>query len=1249
MRTSPALPFSILLLILGSSPFFTTPRGAFADEALQTRAEKSEYRATSNHAEVMAFIEALRAKHPEVVTIGEFGRSSEGRTLPLFFVSSEPVTSPEQVRESGKLLVFLMGAIHGGEVCGKEALLHLARELAARPDHPLLEHLVLAIAPLYNADGNERIGLDTRPNQLGPALGAGERENAQNLDLNRDHVKLESPEARAQVAFLDRWDPAIIIDTHTTNGSYHRYPLTYAGPRHPATPPALISHVRDVLLPAVTKQLEEEKGLSTFFYGNFEEGHRRWSTYPDLPRYGTIYRGLRGRIGILSEAYAYATFRERVEATEHFVMAILEHAAENRDTLRELLANVDRELLESRNSGRRIALRSELVEAPESVIVKGFEEVREGGKSRSTGKPRDYRVKHVDRSRATLEVELPAFYVIPASLPNVLENLELHGLELEILREDLVVEVEVDRVTSIERAERAYQGHHLMSLEVERTSRREKIPAGSILLDTRQRLGTLAAILLESRSSDGLAAWNFLDAHLEVGTSYPVTRIREELPVLTTPRPEASEQTPVELTYENLYSGSRPLNLRGRPLRGLRWLPDGQHYLQTLEGRLWKVEPDTGRRELFLDPEKIQAALQTLPGIDAGMASRLARQAGSRLVPGQETIILEQSDDLFAVRRDGSEALRLTSTPGREELHELSPDGAFVAFVRENDLYVVDLATQTERRLTTGGEDRLRHGKNDWVYFEELYHRSWKAYWWSPDSAHLAFLRVDSRDVPDFTLVHGLTDPQTIEVNPYPKPGQTNPRVKFGVVHVTGGAPTYARLEAYDPANFLVSEVFWGPEGERAYFYGQNRIQTWLDLLAVRPGNETVKRLFRETTRAWVSPGARPLFLEDGTFITTSESSGWQHLVRYGSEGQKIEDLTSGEWEVRRVEGLSRDEKTLLFSGTRTSHLEERLYRLTLETRAIELLTPAPGNHSVNVSPDGTRFIDTWSTTAAPERVVLRDAEGELVRTLDLNPVPDLARVRLAPVEHHRIRTHDGFELEAQIIRPLDFDPGRRYPVWFSTYAGPQAPTVRNSWRSGRAWEQMLAREGIVQFRCDPRSASGKGAVSAWTAYRQLGVKELEDIREAIEWLRGLPYVDAERIGMSGHSYGGYITAYAMTHSKLFSAGISGAPVTDWHDYDTIYTERYMSTPADNPEGYRVTSAREAAANLHGRLLLVHGLRDDNVHPQNSIRFVQKLQEAGKDFELMVYPDARHGIWSRHYTRLRYDFIRRTMRPGRSF
>jgi dipeptidyl-peptidase-4 len=266
------------------------------------------------------------------------------------------------------------------------------------------------------------------------------------------------------------------------------------------------------------------------------------------------------------------------------------------------------------------------------------------------------------------------------------------------------------------------------------------------------------------------------------------------------------------------------------------------------------------------------------------------------------------------------------------------------------------------------------------------------------------------------------------------------------------------------------------------------------------------------------------------------------------------------------------------------------------------------------------------------------------VRKLDTNPVYERAGFRFGKYERVKVPLADGFVLDGAVTYPPDFDPKKKYPVWLFTYAGPHMPSLSDEWGGGHLMEQALAASGIITFRVDPRSASGKGVVSAWTCYKQLGVQELKDLEGAVAWLAKNPAVDATRVGIGGHSYGGFMAAYALTHSKVFSAGIASGPVTDWRLYDSIYTERYMLTPRENPLGYEKSSCVAAAKDLSGKLLIVHGMMDDNVHAQNSAQFADALQRANKDFEMMFYPQARHGIHGAHYLKLQVEFIRRAMK-----
>lgn len=1235
--------------------------GARADDALLTVAERSGYKATARHEEVMDLCRALDGRS-DAVRLAELGRSTEGRPIPLLIVSDPPVASAAEARASGKVVVLLVGNIHAGEVCGKEALPMLVREVALEAGHPWMKDLILAVVPNFNPDGNERVSEGNRPGQVGPEGGMGQRANAQGLDLNRDFVKLESPEARALVAFLNEWDPHVVVDTHTTNGSLHRYALTYQGPQHPAGSPRVRDFVRGTMIPAIDEAFERSTGRRAFVYGNFEDGHAKWTGFPDGPRFGTNYVGLRHRISVLSEAYAYDSYADRVRSTREFVRACLDYAASHAGEIRSLLDRAREEAIDSarKGDGPGVAIRSEPRAFPDETVAFGYVEERREGR-RTPIEPKDYRVEVVQDFRPTATVPWPHAYVVPAGFAAAIETLERHGVALERLAEETTLDVAAYRVESVERSARPFEGHPLVTIEVASPGRPEprRIGAGAAVVRTAQPLGALAALLLEPGSADGLATWNFFDAGLEAGREFPVLRLEAAPARGVAAGPAAGPRADRKrITFETLLKGPRP-DLNGSPASP-RWIDDG-HWVQETDGRPMRVEARTGEARPFHDPDALAKSLAELPTIGERAARSLARLSSFRLDmkhaalhgprgggpllnPRRDGMVFGHEDDLYYASLDGKEARRLTSTPGEEEFAEFSPDGAYVAYVRDFDLYVLDLRTNTERRLTTGGSDLVRHGKADWVYFEEIFNRNWKAFWWSPDSSHIAFLECDDRPVGTHVVLNDVgTSGRVVEETRYPRAGEPNPRVRLGIVSAAGGGVVWADLSDYSPDSFVISGVGW-LGGDAAYCYAQDRAQTWLDVVKVSARDGGTTRLLRETTGAWVeNPGGiEPL--SGGGFLFPSERTGWKHLYRYSADGSSCEALTSGDYEVRSVERVDEPGGWVYFTATKDDALAANLYRVRLAGGEVERLTEAAGDHEVRLSPDATLFLDTWSDPETPPKVALVEVGGERVRMVDENHVDALDEYELAPRERIQITTHDGFPLEAEILTPPDLDPSKVYPAWLMTYGGPHAPTIGGGWSAGNLMAQALASEGYVVFRVDPRSASGKGAKSARAAYRRLGVQELEDIKDAVAWLkRERPFVDGNRIGMAGHSYGGFLTAYCMTHSDLFAAGIAGAPVTDWRDYDSIYTERFMLTPQENPEGYDASSVVRAAKDLHGRLLLLHGAIDDNVSVRNTMRLVHALQQADKDFELMLYPSSRHGIFGPHYGRLQVEFIKRTL------
>jgi len=1255
----PFMSLTVGLCVAASA--LATPRAAQDADDLLTVAERSGFKATASHQDVVGLLDRLAAASP-LARRASMGQTGEGRTIPLLILADPPVSSASEAAEQvkgGKMVALLIGSIHAGEVDGKEGLPILAREVVTTPNHPLLKDYVLVFAPIFNADGNERVAKANRPGQNGPEEGMGVRENAGGLDLNRDFIKLESPEARSLVRFLNEWDPHIFVDTHTTNGSFHRYVLTYEGPRNPAGYGPLTEYFRDAMMPRVEASLREKAGREVFVYGDFTPDHAAWETFPAQARFVTNYVGLRNRLAILSEGYSYAPYQDRVLATRDFVRACLEDAAAHKDQVRALLNAADAATgkpVDGELAPASIALRSRAVAAPEKVRIKGFDEEQRDGKPVSTGRARDYECELRTRFEPTLSVPKPAAYIVPRDATGAIETLQRHGLEVEELREDIDLPLEEYTIRSVARAKMEFQKHWLLTIGAESTPTTRRIAAGAAVVRTGQRLGHLAAYLLEPGGDDGLAAWNFFDDSMKEGAAFPVVRVARGVPLTTTawrPLPEDRKHG-LPITFESMYESKDPPRFGGSPVGGLSWLDDGEHFLQWKDGKLRKVEAVTGASEVFATTDgRMADALADLPAVGKKAARDLASRAWGNTSADRAGAFFDHENDLYYATFDGSHACRLTSTPEAEELVSFSPDGRFVSFVRQNDLFVVDVATQTERRLTTDGAEHVLNGKADWVYYEELFGRNWRVYWWSPDSRRLAFYRTDNSMVPRFTIVDDVPAPQGVETTLYPRPGEPNPRVKLGIVSVAGGSPRYADLSGYDVDGHLLANAGWFPDSSAAWCYVTNRVQTWLDVCRVTPSG-AVSKLFRESTAAWVDTPPALAFLKDGSFLFTSERSGYKHLYRYGADGSLRGAVTSGEWECRAVELVDEKSGSIFVQGTRDSPIASNLYRVDLATGDVERLTTAPGSHRANVNSTGTMFIDTWSSRESPTKVALRrtvaDAggpAGSVIRVLDTNPVHALEEYAFGERAQFQVKMPDGFEIEAAWTKPPNFDPARRYPVWFMTYGGPQAPTISDSWGDGGAYDQVLASAGFVVFRADPRAASGKGAVSAWPSYRQLGVPELADIVGTITWLKTAnPWVDGSRIGMSGFSFGGYFTAYAMTHTDLFAAGIAGGSPVDWREYDTIYTERYMGTPQDNPDGYDRTSVLKAAKDLKGRLMLMHGLGDDNVHAANSWKLARAFQQAGVQFEMMMYPGFRHGIGGNHYRRFMYDWMQRALRPG---
>ncbi|HTR04511.1 MAG TPA: S9 family peptidase [Thermoanaerobaculia bacterium] len=660
-----------------------------------------------------------------------------------------------------------------------------------------------------------------------------------------------------------------------------------------------------------------------------------------------------------------------------------------------------------------------------------------------------------------------------------------------------------------------------------------------------------------------------------------------------------------------------------------------------LPATIARVSAATGRRSNAVDAA---AALATLRALGpAGAPETLPWPEA--LDPAGRTAIYVIGDDLYALDLAASRFERLTATDAREQLPRLSPDGSRVAFVRENDLWVLDLAAKKEIRLTSDGSPTILNGTLSWVYWEEVFSRGDTGYWWSPDSRSIAFLRTDDGpvDVSTFTDFDPAVPRQIVQR--YPRTGRPNPTVRLGVVPASGGAAVWMD-PASVPYEYLVG-VAWLPDSRSVAVQAMNRPQTKLDVWRFDPSTAKTTLVLSDTDPALVYQ--KELVFADGgkTWIVSFEKDGHTHLFRYGADGARRNTITQGPWSVRggRSYGAALGSAwvddasgTVYFTAIEKSPLESHLYRVRPDGTGMARITKEDGTHRVTLSPDRRFYVDSFSTANTPPSLTLHDASGKTIATLSESRAAALAPLSPSRREFATIPTPDGFALPASVLEPPDFDPAKKYPVLVHVYGGPGSPIVQNRWDRESLFDQLLAARGYVVASFDPRSATGRSkTLEDAVVGKMMSDSELADLRTAVAWFKAQPWADPARFGIWGWSGGGSYTLLAMTRTTEFKAGISGAPVTDWHFYDTRFGEAWMKTPESNPAGYALTSALAHAKDLSGRLMLVFGTYDDNVHPQNEWAFANALIEAGKPFDLMVYPMQKHGFTSKAAIRHRAE------------
>jgi dipeptidyl-peptidase-4 len=707
----------------------------------------------------------------------------------------------------------------------------------------------------------------------------------------------------------------------------------------------------------------------------------------------------------------------------------------------------------------------------------------------------------------------------------------------------------------------------------------------------------------------------------------------------------AKAQTGQDLTLERLFS---PPFLFGRQTQGIEWAPDGKQFsyldrpgaARDAAVELWTMNATTGERKVLVNAETLKSVMQPEKA-KTTQATGLGRvQADNYLwSPDGNSLLFIGSNRLVLLDLKTMTPKPILSSEQDIEDPKFSPDSKWISFSRSANLFAINIASGETKTLTSGGSEEILKGKLDWVYPEELDART--AYWWSPDSSKIAYYEMDERAVTRYPIMDMSSPTGGTEYTRYPQAGEANPIVRVGVVSVTGSASTETRwMDTGANTDVYLARVNWLPDSHTVAIQRLNRAQNQLDLLFCDAATGASNTILTDNDKYWINISDDLYFFSDNKrFLWSSERTGYRHFYVYENSGKQIAQLTSGVWGISDLGGFGPgsanhpavDEARgyVYFLANKDNVRESQLYRVSLNDKSLTRVTKDAGTHSVKIAPNASTFIDSYSNAATPPRQDLYRIDGTRVAVINEDKIPELAEYRLSPMEFVEVAADDGTDLQASIIKPPDFDPEKKYPVLIYVYGGPHVQMVRNTWGGpGYLWHEILAEKGYIIFSLDNRGSWGRGHAFETPIYHQFGKIELQDQLAGVKYLKSLGYVDPARIGITGGSYGGYMTLEALCNaSDVFKAGVSDAPVTDWKLYDTIYTERYMGRPQDNPEGYKNSSPVNQAANLKGKLMLVHGTGDDNVHFANSVELLNALID-GFHYpdQLMVFPGRGHGI-----------------------
>ena len=728
----------------------------------------------------------------------------------------------------------------------------------------------------------------------------------------------------------------------------------------------------------------------------------------------------------------------------------------------------------------------------------------------------------------------------------------------------------------------------------------------------------------------------------------------------------AQTQAPMQSLTLEAITGSAPLS--GPTLTKPQIAPDGSRvsFLRGKDGNrnqldLWAFDMASGQTRRLVDAKAVMPGEETLSDEEKARRERQRTAALSGIVdyqwsPDARRLLFPLGGELYLydLEKSGAEAVRrLTDGGGFATDPRISPKGGFVSFIRARNLWVIDLASGKEIPLTRDGSEVIGNGVAEFVADEEMDRHT--GYWWAPDDSAIAFARIDESPVPVQKRYEVYPDRTEVVEQRYPAAGENNVRIQLGVIAARAGArPQWVDLGKEQ--DIYLARVDWR-DPQRLTFQRQSRDQKTLELIEATLASGRQRILATETSDTWVPLHHSLRFLDDGRFVWSSERSGFQHLYLASEDGRRMTALTHGDWPVDKLLAVDEDAGLVFFSAGIESPTQSQVYSVPLGGGEPKRLSAAPGTHNATFADNASVYVDLWSNARTPPQIELFKANGTRIAALVENDATDPAHpyapylAAHRPVEFGTLIAADGTTpLNYSLIKPAGFDPAKRYPVVVYVYGGPAAQTVTDAWpgRTDALFNQYLAQNGYVVFSLDNRGTPRRGAAFGGALYGQQGTVEVDEQLRGVERLKAQPFVDGARIGVHGWSNGGYMTLMLLAkHSGAYACGVAGAPVTDWALYDTHYTERYMNLPAANPTGYREASVFTHLDGMKSKLLLVHGMADDNVLFTNSTKLMSELQKRGTPFELMTYPGAKHGLREAdllHRYRLTEDFFARCLK-----